>query len=89
VLDPSCITLTILEHAEQNNCSIILGISGFLTWDIFLLALTSILSTIKASIIGLNCGAEDGRLFEILGNANCNTNTLSVAKVHILLNKLQ
>lgn len=49
----------------------------------------SILSTIKGSIIGLNCGSEDGRLFKILSNINWNTNTLRVAKVHILLNKLQ
>lgn len=55
----------------------------------FPVGFNSVLSTIKASIIGLNCEAEDGRLFKILGNANCNTNTLRVAKVHILLNKLQ
>lgn len=81
--------MAILEHVEQNNRDSISGISELLTWDIFLLVLTSVWSTIKASVIGLNCQAEDGRLFEILGNASCNTNTLRVAKVHILLNKLQ
>lgn len=55
----------------------------------FPVGFNSILSTIKGSIIGLNCGSEDGRLFKILDKAKWNTNTLRVAKVHILLNKLQ
>lgn len=43
----------ILEHVEQNNWGIISRISGLLTWAIFLLALTSVSSTIETSVIGL------------------------------------
>lgn len=57
--------------------------------EYFPVGFNSIMSAIKGSVIGLNCGSKDDRLFKILGNTNWNTNTLRVAKVHILLNKLQ
>lgn len=52
--------MALLENAGQNNRGVISGISGLLTRSIFLLALSSVSSTIEANIIGLNCEAGDG-----------------------------
>lgn len=52
--------MALLENVRENNRGIISGISGLLTWSIFLLALSSVSSTVEVSIIGLNCEVGDG-----------------------------